>query len=66
MTQVMEAFGRGELGDPSRSHTEGLAARDVVEQCRTEVASLLGARAREVVFCSGASEAIALANCPAG
>jgi cysteine desulfurase len=48
-------------GDPSRVHTEGLTARVAVEQAREQVAGLLGARSREVVFTSGATEAIAAA-----
>lgn len=48
-------------GDPSRIHQEGMAARAALEQAREQVAALLGARAREVVFTSGATEAIATA-----
>jgi len=48
-------------GDPSRIHAEGLAARAGVEEARERVAALLGARSREVVFTSGATEAIAAA-----
>jgi cysteine desulfurase len=51
----------GVAGDPGRIHAEGLAARLVVEQARAQVAGLLGARPREVVFTSGATEAIAAA-----
>ncbi|HYX45030.1 MAG TPA: aminotransferase class V-fold PLP-dependent enzyme [Acidimicrobiales bacterium] len=47
--------------DPGRVHTEGRVARGVVEDARERVATLLGARAREVVFTSGATEAIATA-----
>jgi cysteine desulfurase len=48
-------------GDPGRIHAEGLTTRVMVEQAREQVAGLLGARPREVVFTSGASEAIAAA-----
>jgi cysteine desulfurase len=48
-------------GDPGRIHAEGLAARVAVEEARQHVAELLGARPREVVFTSGATEAIAAA-----
>jgi cysteine desulfurase len=44
--------------DPGRVHTEGRIARGVVEEARERVAARLGARAREVVFTSGATEAI--------
>ncbi len=50
-----------QVGDPSRVHAEGLTARYAVEQARTQVAELLGARNREVCFTSGATEAIAAA-----
>lgn len=44
--------------DPARVHTEGRMARAAVEDARVQVATLLGARPREVVFTSGATEAI--------
>src|SRR5688572_13599519 len=44
--------------DPGRVHTEGRMARAAVEEAREQVATLLGARSREVVFTSGATEAI--------
>src|SRR6478672_8157630 len=44
--------------DPGRVHTEGKLARAAIEQAREQVGSLLGARSREVVFTSGATEAI--------
>ncbi len=49
------------VADPGRVHTEGRIARAVVEDARDQVAALLGARSREVVFTSGATEAIAAA-----
>jgi cysteine desulfurase len=49
-------------GDPARIHTEGMAARVAVEQAREQVAAFLGARSREVVFTSGATEAITTAT----
>ena len=45
-------------GDPGRVHTEGRMARVAIEDARDKVAALLGARSREVVFTSGATEAI--------
>ena len=44
--------------DPGRVHTEGRMARVVLEGAREAVAAWLGARPREVVFTSGATEAI--------
>ncbi|HET6664632.1 MAG TPA: cysteine desulfurase family protein, partial [Acidimicrobiales bacterium] len=48
-------------GDPGRIHAEGLTSRVGVEDARHQVAELVGARPREVVFTSGATEAIAAA-----
>jgi len=48
-------------GDPGRIHAEGLEARVAVERAREQVAGLLGARPRSVVFTSGATESIAAA-----
>lgn len=49
-------------GDPSRIHTEGMTARVAIETAREQVAARFGARSREVVFTSGATEAIAMAT----
>ena len=49
-------------GDPGRIHAEGLEARAAIEHARDEVAAFLACRSsREVVFTSGATEAIAAA-----
>jgi cysteine desulfurase len=46
-----------DYGNPhSAEHAMGIAAEAAVEQARAEVAALLGAEAREVVFTSGATE----------
>ena len=47
--------------DPGRVHTEGRQSRGAIEQAREQVAALLGARPREVVFTGGATEAITTA-----
>jgi cysteine desulfurase len=52
----------GEHGDPGRIHAEGLSTRVAVEEARDRVAALVGARSREVVLTSGATEAIAAAT----
>ena len=52
---------RDPAGDPSRIHAEGLRARVAIEEAREQVADFFGARSREVVFTSGATEAIAAA-----
>lgn len=48
----------GVTGDPGRVHTEGLTTRVALEDARERVATFFGARPREVVFTSGATEAI--------
>jgi len=48
----------GPWGDPGRIHTEGMTARAALEAARDQVAALVGARNREVVFTSGATEAL--------
>ena len=48
---------RDVYGNPSSTHEEGAAARRLVEDAREQVADLVGARPREVVFTAGATEA---------
>jgi cysteine desulfurase len=51
-------------GNPSSVHTEGRQARRLVEDARAAVATAVGARAQDVVFSSGGTEANALALMP--
>ena len=44
--------------DPGRPYEEALAIRDLIEQAREEVATLVGATARQVVFTSSIAESI--------
>jgi cysteine desulfurase len=44
--------------DPGRIHTEGRMARVALEEARRQVAELFGTRSRQVIFTSGATEAI--------
>jgi cysteine desulfurase len=48
--------------DPGRVHTEGRLARFALEEAREKVAELLGTRSRQVIFTSGATEAITAAG----
>ncbi|MEX3015240.1 cysteine desulfurase family protein [Gymnodinialimonas hymeniacidonis] len=49
------------VGNPSSVHTEGRAAKAMMERARAQVAEALGAQAADIVFVSGATEAAALA-----
>jgi cysteine desulfurase len=46
------------VGNPSSIHAEGRAARALIERARVDVAALVGGEAENVVFTSGATEAI--------
>ncbi len=59
--EAMRPFLTDVFGNPSSLHTEGLQARDAVEEAREQVARLIGARAEEIVFTSGGTEADNLA-----
>lgn len=49
---------RDHHADPGRVHTEGHVTRIAIEEARGQVAVLLGASAREVVFTSSGTEAV--------
>jgi cysteine desulfurase len=51
-------------GNPSSVHTEGRQARRLVEGARAAIAAAVAARPHDVVFCSGGTEANALALTP--
>ena len=51
-------------GNPSSVHGEGRAARHAIERAREQVAALVGADSRNVIFTSGGTEANALALSP--
>jgi cysteine desulfurase len=59
--EAMRPFLTDVFGNPSSLHSEGLQARDAVEEARERVARLIGARAEEIIFTSGGTEADNLA-----
>jgi cysteine desulfurase len=56
--EAMLPFLREHHADPGRLHAEGRVTRVALEDAREQVAALLGARPREVVFTAGGTEAI--------
>jgi cysteine desulfurase len=62
VVEAMLPFFTERYGNPaSRTHAFGRDAEEAVEQARAEVADLIGAEARAIVFTSGATEADNLA-----
>ena len=62
VVDAMLPFLREDFGNPaSRSHAYGWRAEDAVETARGDVAALVGADSREIVWTSGATESINLA-----
>ena len=59
--EAMLPFLRDAFGNPSSAHALGREARDAVETARAEVAALIGAKADEIVFTSGGTEATNMA-----
>lgn len=56
--EAMVPFLRDHYGDPGRLHQEGRATRVPLEVAREQVAALVGARPREVIFTSSGTEAV--------
>src|SRR6266516_1910928 len=61
VVEAMMPYLTGKFGNPSSVHFFGQEARAAVDQARCDVAKLIGARANEVVFLSGGTEANTLA-----
>ncbi|MDA2912951.1 cysteine desulfurase NifS [Acidobacteriia bacterium AH_259_A11_L15] len=61
VVQAMLPFLTEEYGNASSIHSVGQRARAAVEQARAQVAALIGAREKEIVFTSGGTEADNLA-----
>ncbi len=61
VADAIEPYLREHFGNPSSAHIYGQRAKLAVEQARAEVATLIGARADEIVFTGCATEANNLA-----
>lgn len=59
--EAMLPFLRDVYGNPASAHEPGRMAADALSRARGQVASLLGAEPRDVLFTAGATEAINLA-----
>ncbi|MFM7151725.1 MAG: aminotransferase class V-fold PLP-dependent enzyme, partial [Gemmataceae bacterium] len=55
--QAMLPYFEESFGNPSSSHALGVSAHQAVEEGRSEVARLIGARPEEIIFTSGGTEA---------
>jgi len=59
--EAMMPYLKGIYGNPSSVHRFGRLTRDALEQARMQVANLLGAQPKDVIFTSGGTEANNLA-----
>ena len=59
--EVVQSCLREDWANPSSTHRAGIAARRRIELARDQVARLIGCRARDLLLCSGGTEAANLA-----
>jgi len=59
---AIESYFSQDYGNPSEPHLWGQKARGAIDQAREKVAEFLGAKPQEIIFTSGATEAINLAH----
>lgn len=57
VVKAMLPFFTDAFGNPSSIHSYGQEAKGAVEEARTKVAELIGARSEEIIFTSGGTEA---------
>ncbi|MFQ5739569.1 MAG: cysteine desulfurase NifS [Acidobacteriota bacterium] len=57
VVEAMRPYWSDHFGNASSIHTYGQKARAAVEEARQEVAALVGAQGREIIFTSGGTEA---------
>jgi len=59
--KAMEPYWTENFGNPNALYKEGLIARSAVETAREDIAKVLGARAKEIIFTNGGTESDNLA-----
>jgi len=59
--KAMEPYWTENFGNPNALYKEGLIARNAVETAREDIAKILGARAKEIIFTNGGTESDNLA-----
>ncbi len=60
--EAMKPYFKGKFGNASEPHSWGQETRKAIEKAREQVASSLGAKAKEIIFTSCATESINLAH----
>jgi len=58
VAQAMLPYIQEHYGNPSSSHSFGVAARKAVEKARSQLAEMLKSKVEEVIFTSGGTESI--------
>ncbi|PKB71460.1 MAG: cysteine desulfurase NifS [SAR202 cluster bacterium Io17-Chloro-G6] len=56
VAEAMLPYIHQRYGNPSSSHLPGVAAKEAVENARSQLADMLGSKAEEVIFTSGGTE----------
>ena len=59
--KAMEPYWTENFGNPNALYKEGLIARNAVETAREDIAKILGARVKEIIFTNGGTESDNLA-----
>src|SRR3989338_6909050 len=59
--KAMEPYWTENFGNPNALYKEGLIARNAVETAREDIAKIIGARAKEIIFTNGGTESDNLA-----
>ena len=59
--KAMEPYWTENFGNPNALYKEGLIARSAVETARKDIAKIIGARAKEIIFTNGGTESDNLA-----